>query len=119
MEKAYVNSVLKSADLKTAGNNLAAALDADILFFGGAIEWDSSLDLVKKCRERNRKTNVCLILVTTGGDANAAFRIARCLQQKYAEFNLFTPGWCKSAGTLIASGAHKIYMGDLGELETA
>ena len=26
------NSVLKSADLKTAANNLAAALDADILF---------------------------------------------------------------------------------------
>jgi ClpP class serine protease len=60
--------------------------------------------------------NLKAILVTTGGDANAAFRIARCLQQKYAEFNLFTPGWCKSAGTLIASGAHKIYMGDLGEL---
>ena len=32
MEKAYVDSVLKSADLKTAANNLAAALDADILF---------------------------------------------------------------------------------------
>ena len=71
---------------------------------------------LERARPMASRTKEVLILVTTGGDANAAFRIARCLQQKYAEFNLFTPGWCKSAGTLIASGAHKIYMGDLGEL---
>ena len=37
-------------------------------------------------------------------------------QKTYDEFILFTPSYCKSAGTIIALGAHKIIMDTFSEL---
>ena len=56
------------------------------------------------------------MLVTTGGDPDCAYRIARCLQAKYEEFILYVSGCCKSAGTLVAIGAHCLVVSDHGEL---
>ena len=63
-----------------------------------------------------RRKNVLLMLVTEGGDADPAYRIARCLQDKYDRFSLYVSGYCKSAGTIVASGAHELIMSDYGEL---
>ncbi len=49
-------------------------------------------------------------MVTEGGDADPAYRIARCLQDHYDRFSLFVSGYCKSAGTLVALGAHELQM---------
>lgn len=57
-----------------------------------------------------------LILVTAGGDANAAYRTARCCQELYERFVFFVSGYCKSAGTIVGLGAHEIVMSDRGEL---
>jgi hypothetical protein len=57
-----------------------------------------------------------MILVTNGGDAHAAYRIARCLQRNYKRVIVFIPGWCKSAGTLLAVGAHELVVSDYGEI---
>lgn len=57
-----------------------------------------------------------LVLVTEGGDADPAYRIARCLQDHYDRFSLFVSGYCKSAGTLVALGAHELVIADCGEL---
>ena len=57
-----------------------------------------------------------MILVTYGGDADPAYRIAKCLQTKYKKFIFYTSGYCKSAGTLIALGANEIIFSDHGEL---
>ena len=57
-----------------------------------------------------------MILVTRGGDAGAAYRIARLLQTKYTNFALCVPSICKSAGTLVATGAHQLVVSDEGEL---
>ncbi len=72
--------------------------------------------LIDMCAGMVRRDNVLLVLVTNGGDANIAYRIARCLQRSYERFHLFVPGWCKSAGTLIAIGADEIVMTEQGQL---
>lgn len=60
---------------------------------------------------------VNLILSTYGGDPDAGFRIARCLQHYFTDgITLFVPHYCKSAGTLIAIGASELVLSDRGEL---
>jgi hypothetical protein len=78
-----------------------------------------------------------LALVTYGGSADSAYRIARYAQNFFSDFLLFVPNACKSekeeeedeseirsstaqdpdagAGTLIALGANQIYMSPFGE----
>ena len=102
--------------MRALAQGLADRHEADILFYNGAISGLASQKVIEMCRARSRRSNVILILVTPGGDADAAYRIARCLQEKYQKFSLFVPGWCKSAGTLLAIGADELYMSDYGEL---
>ena len=90
--------------------------DADILLYSGPIYRPSDTDLIRKCVERRRRKNVTLLMITGGGDADAAYRIARCLQSKYEKFTFYVAGYCKSAGTLIALGAHEIVFSDFGEM---
>lgn len=54
--------------------------------------------------------------MTFGGAPDPAYRIARCFQHYYKEFVIFVPSYCKSAGTLLALGAHEVVMSELGEL---
>ena len=95
---------------------LADKLDVDIILYNGPIIRPIDTLFIEKCINRDRRTNVLLILVTQGGDADAAYRIARCLQDNYEEFSLYVTGYCKSAGTLIATGAHELIISDYGEL---
>lgn len=97
---------------------LSAALQADVIFFNGDLRpWWSSKYFIEQCRQRQRKhPNAAVIIVTSGGSADAGYKIARYLQTQYKQFFALVFGTCKSAGTLIVSGAHKIYMGDFGEL---
>jgi hypothetical protein len=62
-----------------------------------------------------KRPNVALLLCTLGGDPDAAYLIARYLRREYSTFHLYVFGHCKSAGTLIALGAHKIVMSARGE----
>ena len=97
-------------------NIVADKHDADILFMNGPMEHPTDLMVMDLCESRRRRKNVILILVTVGGDANAAYRIARCLQELYERFVFFVSGYCKSAGTIVSLGAHEIVMSDRGEL---
>jgi hypothetical protein len=107
----------KDDDLIAKGNALAEKLGADVLFYTGYIMQPAWLDFSRLVAKRKRRDRVVLILVTPGGDPDAAFKMGRCLQEKYKD-GVFTliPGWCKSAGTLLTLASSKIYMGDLGEL---
>jgi hypothetical protein len=67
-------------------------------------------------KEHQRFQKCTVFLTTYGGDAHAAFRIARCLRHHYDEVRLAIPSYCKSAGTLIAIGANELAIGDMGEL---
>jgi hypothetical protein len=105
-----------SDPIATAAERVAAELDADVLFCNSDIDRPLDFDVINLCCGRQRRQNVMLILVTNGGDPDAAFRIARCLQSKYERFYFYITGYCKSAGTLIALGAHDLIFGNMGEL---
>lgn len=99
-----------------AANAVAAALDADVILFNSGFERGIDDELIAQIRERHRRKAVMLIIVSSGGNPDAAYRISRCLQDSYEHFIAFVPGYCKSAGTLCVLGAHEVVIGDNGEL---
>src|SRR5262245_11961154 len=99
-----------------AANLAAAALDADVLLLNAGLDRSIAAQLIELVAKRNRRQNVLLLLVTSGGDAHGAYQIARCLQTSYAKCLVFVTGYCKSAGTLVAIGAHELIVGSRGEL---
>lgn len=101
---------------KSAAAKLGRSENADVLFFNGEMARSIDARFIRICIERKRRDNVILTLVTPGGDADVAYRMARCLQTHYQTVTIFIPGWCKSAGTLLAIGAHRLVMGPHGEL---
>jgi membrane-bound ClpP family serine protease len=103
--------------IKKAAANLGQAEGADVLLFNGQIGRHMDADFIRACVTRRRRDKVVLALVTPGGDADVAYRMARCLQTNYPKgVTIFVPGWCKSAGTLLAMGAHRLVFSDYGEL---
>lgn len=101
-----------------AVEELAAKTDSDIIFYNGVIDrpCDEAVMRDTISRKEKRRSNVIFILVTHGGNPDAAYRIARCLQRAYKKITVYVPGPCKSAGTLLAIGAHELLISDHGEL---
>ena len=74
------------------------------------------------------RRNVLLILATFGGDAHAAYRIARSFQKFHKtiqgpnnqptgnRFTVFLPSVCKSAGTILTLGADAVILSDMAEM---
>lgn len=104
------------ARIRQAADAVAEAADSDVLLLNGPMTRPLDFRIIDLCASRTRRANVFLMLVTEGGDADPAYRIARCLQEHYERFSLFVSGYCKSAGTLVALGAHEIVISDYGEL---
>lgn len=89
----------------------------DLIFVSHPITRDlyRLLSQVIDNREGNNKR--CIVFLTTfGGDADAAYRIGRCLQHNYEHVRVVVSGFCKSAGTLICMSANELGIGNLGEL---
>lgn len=61
-----------------------------------------------------RRINV--LLDSPGGSLDSAFKIVRYLTWYAGELNVYVPRRAKSASTLLALGAHRIYMSPFGEL---
>ncbi|MHB8224149.1 SDH family Clp fold serine proteinase [Acidithiobacillus sp.] len=104
------------AKLQKLATDLGESADADVLIYTGPIDSPYHLKLIDLCNNREKKKDVLLFLVTFGGDPDVAYRIARHLQQSYVKFTIYICGYCKSAGTLLAMGAHEIVMTDKGEM---
>lgn len=91
--------------------------DGDILLYCGDIHRDGYQqvsDALESIQDKNKK--ICLVLITYGGDPDAAYRIAQALNHHYDAVEILIPDVCKSAGTLVCIGAHKLIFGDRGEL---
>lgn len=106
---------------ETSLDSLVAAASeehaADILLLNSPMV--SGLEDVLRKQLQSRvatKSNLVLFLTTPGGSADEAYRCARLLQAAYEKIIVCVPGWCKSAGTLLAIGAHELMMGPRGEL---
>lgn len=97
-------------------DKISDALDADILLINADISRGLSDHLIDNLQTRKHRKNIILILITSGGDADAGYRIARFLQSSYDRYIAFVAGYCKSAGTLCVFGANEIIMCDVGEL---
>ena len=91
--------------------------DTDVVLYNGPIDDAGFGKLVKVCcDQQHRAKKILLILLTYGGEADAAYRSARFLQEHYEHVTVFIPSLCKSAGTILAIGAHSILMSEFGEL---
>lgn len=102
--------------LVAAADVVANENDVDVLLINAGIHRGLDDRVIKSVVNRNRRTNVLLILVTEGGDPDTAYRIARVLQENYTTFTALVSGFCKSAGTLCILGANELAFGDFGEL---
>ena len=111
-----VNGNVQANMVTDIATDIADQLEADVLLYNGPLERPLDTVFIQECVTRQRRQNVLLLLVTAGGDAECAYRIARCLQEKYDHFSLYVSGVCKSAGTLVATGAHELIVADNGEL---
>jgi len=96
--------------------DISSATDHAIFILNGDLERPLDFHFLRFITKHKEKSKALLILVTPGGDADVAYRIARHLQDFYEEFSVFVSGWCKSAGTLCAIGANRIIMSTEGEL---
>ena len=92
--------------------------DGDIIFYYGDINIEGYGDISSIIEQKeSKRQKICLILVTLGGDPNAAYRISRALYHHYRNnIEVLIPDICKSAGTLLCIGASKLIIGDRGEL---
>jgi hypothetical protein len=95
---------------------IVAASDTDILMFNAPIEPARARRMIRLLSKRACRPNVLMILVTNGGDPDAAYRISRCIQNHYKKFTVCVSGVCKSAGTLLLLGAHELAFSEQGEM---
>ena len=102
--------------LKQAIERVVEEQACDVYLYAGVVDKDACDSLIDDVPEEP-KGKAFLILSTYGGDANAAYRLTRFLQNVYPdELVIFIPDVCKSAGTLIALGANELVFSHHGEL---
>ncbi|MCJ2140366.1 SDH family Clp fold serine proteinase [Methylobacterium sp. E-066] len=113
--------------LRAAIESVADHYDADVIAYVGVITSADDESFIRMCRDREQKRkNVLMILSTPGGSADAAYRVARCLQRCYntkvedpskrGQFILYVHDFCKSAGTLLSLGSTLLIMSQSAQL---
>jgi hypothetical protein len=107
-----------SKTVQEAAAAVRAHYDADILLYFGPVQRPHDDFLIDHCPKHKKRKNVLLVISTTGGDANAAYRIARAIQNNYqdGQFLAYVDGVCASAGTLLVMGANKLILSPHAEL---
>jgi hypothetical protein len=94
-----------------------AANSTDLFLYSGPITDQGAREFGNAVTKRDpRSDRVTLFLTTYGGNAHPAFKMTRLLQGFYSRIRLLVAGKCKSAGTLVAIGAHELAFGTAGEL---
>ena len=73
----------KHEEIKKRINDYANANDTDLAVYFGNISRAGYESLAAECSARSLRRNIVLLMVTFGGDPNAAYRIARVLQENY------------------------------------
>lgn len=89
---------------------------ADVLFINSDVYPPLDLNIIQMVCDRKKRENIIVILVTNGGLPDVSYRIARCLQKNYKSVTVVISGWCKSAGTILCTGANELVFGMYGEL---
>lgn len=105
-----------AASVAAVAKDAAEKTGADIYLYNGPIRDDGFAKVLGAVGQERTSDSAILLITTYGGDATAAYRIARWFQTFYQRFTLFPTGVCASAGTLLAIGANKLYMSPFSEL---
>lgn len=95
---------------------VAEECGADVFLYNGEISREHDLEFIRCIDDNQQHDSAVLFLVTEGGDPDAAYKSARHIQECFERFTIIISGKCKSAGTLIAVGAHEIAFSPYGEL---
>jgi hypothetical protein len=61
-------------------------------------------------------TKCDLMISSPGGDANTAEKLLKMCRTRFSEFNVIVPNSAKSAATMLALGADKIYMSYISDI---
>lgn len=88
----------------------------DVFLYSGGIERGHDLRFIEFVANNKNHDEMTLILVTPGGNPDAAYKMGRYLQSRYNQFSCLIPGFCKSAGTLLAIAAYDLAFAPYGEL---
>jgi len=107
-----------NADLVLAATQAVARdLRADVILFNQPIDPRVAERFHGKLESLESKRRVAFVIFATfGGDAHAAYVIARDLQFRYDKIILCIGGDCYSAGTLLVCCAHEVVIADRGRL---
>lgn len=95
---------------------IAAETNADVVAYNGPMDRSDVLRFVQRIYFHRRHPRLIFLLVTDGGDPDAAYKMMRYLHPRYEHITLLISGSCKSAGTLAAIGAHELAFAPYGEL---
>nr|WP_279184712.1 hypothetical protein [Acetobacter syzygii] len=88
----------------------------ELLIINSPIESGLFLEVLKECTDKKKKNKVIVSITTYGGIPNEAYQVGRYLQNTYDDVVAYIPSQCKSAGTLLAAAASKIFFTPFGEL---
>lgn len=88
----------------------------DVFLYSGDLRRGLDLRFIDFINQNKKSASLKLVLATTGGSPDAAYKIGRFIQAQYEDFTVYVPGICKSAGTLLAIGANTIAFSPYGEL---
>lgn len=88
----------------------------DCFFYNGSIERGNDLAFIDKVSSEKESSFCKVVMTTPGGSPDAAYKMARHLQNTYEKWSVIIPGMCKSAGTLFAIGANELIFLPSGEL---
>lgn len=88
----------------------------DVFLYCGAMRRVDDLKFIEHINSNKKHDQVLLVLVSLGGDPDAAYKIGKYIQQRYSDFRVLVPGMCKSAGTLLAIAANEVVFSPYGEL---
>lgn len=96
---------------------LSVELDSDIILINAPMAPSVDDEIRNTLATRvTKRANLIAIIVTPGGLADTAYRASVALQRSYDHVTVCVSGWCKSAGTLLAIGAHGLIVGQRGEM---
>jgi len=84
--------------------------------YAGLIDQDAAAQLYRVLRGAGRLPRLDLILITRGGVASGAQRLALLLHELTDRLTVLVPHRAWSAGTLVSLAAHELVLGPMAEL---
>ena len=103
-------------ELRALAARQAQLQQADILIYQGELPPPGDGSLALPRHDRPRRPNCLLILTTSGGWADTAYRLTRMLRRLYGRLIVYVDDYCKGAGMLLAVAADELVISDFGEL---